>query len=119
MTERTLKLGGRKWALPALPWGICEQIEPVIFEFFPALATANFDYFRLDRELIGRMASAAFVAAKFVDPDLTREMFDTLAFGTNDLVKAAPVLALAVGMELKGGEQSKEKPLGELSAGQN
>jgi hypothetical protein len=112
MTDQTLKLGGKQWTLPALSWLACEQIEPVLFDLGAALEQASGQFTRLDRVIVGRLAEAAFLAARQVEPGLDRAAFDALPFGRRALIENVETLARACGLDVKA--HSEGDPPGEL-----
>ncbi len=124
MSEETfiVALGGRKWALPHLPFRAIKKIHPILFQLYAELgggeasppSLARFAEAQLDR-----LAEAAYLAVAVVDNEISREAFLDLPFSVGELMLAFPAIARAAGLRTvtsASPEATAEaaRPLGEL-----
>ena len=103
MSEETfaVALGGRRWALPHLPFRAIKKIQPALFQIYSDLGGADISpghIARLGEAQIDRLAEAAYLAIAEVDAALTREAFLELSFSVGELMQAFPSIARAVGL---------------------
>ena len=103
MREETfeIRLGGRSWALPHLPFRAIMAIQPALFQIYADAGGADMSAARiaaLEEAQIGRLAGAIWRALACVDPGLTYEDFLALPFSVGDLLNAFPALARAAGL---------------------
>jgi hypothetical protein len=94
-------LGGRRWALPHLPFRAIKKIQPALFQVYAELGGAAMSTSRvaeLSEAQLDRLAEATHQAIAHVDPELTREAFLDLPFSVSDLMQAFPAIAQAAGL---------------------
>ena len=99
-----LTLGGKVWNLPPLPWRIVRKAQPAIVRFFEQAGGSDMpNMMKLTTEEFDALAGVVYSAASFVEPALTREQFDDLAFAPIDLIMAIPIVSKACGLVRSGG----------------
>jgi len=102
-----VKIGGRSWDIPHLPFRITKRLQPALLEM--AGNPIGFSVPAMGEQGLDRFARLAWEAIAFVDKSLTYEAFCELPFAANDLVKAFPSLARASGLLTdEGGEAAPE-----------
>ena len=103
MSEETflVSLGGRRWALPHLPFRAIKKIQPALFQVYAELggaAISTASVAQLSEAQLDRLAEATYQAIASVDPDLSREAFLDLPFSVSELMQAFPSIAKAAGL---------------------
>jgi hypothetical protein len=97
----TVSLGGRRWAVPHLPFRAIKAIQPVLFDVYleaggPAMSGESVA--RLSEAQLDRLAEATWRAVSFVDPELSYAEFLDLPFSVGELIQAFPSVARAAGL---------------------
>lgn len=94
MTEtRDLKMGGRTFAVPALPLRLTMAVYPIIRglsgeEGLVARAQRNNGSLEVDAEEMAQVVEVAFICAQAADPELTRDTFEALPITPPELLDA-------------------------------
>jgi hypothetical protein len=104
MSERFLvELADRGWNIPRLPFRLVKAIQPAIYEVYLAAGgegmtdeTASC----LEEADLDVLAEAVWRACSYVDVPLTFDAFLDLPFSVEDLLKALPAVARAVGLRV-------------------
>ncbi len=97
-----LTLGGRRWELAELPFGIIRKLQPRLFRLAaPFVGAAAAQAPLLSESVIEEMLDIVVDAIKTVDPTITRDALDALHFGVADLQAAQTAIMLACGLELR------------------
>jgi hypothetical protein len=96
-----VSLGGRRWAVPHLPFRAIKAIQPVLFDVYleaggPAMSGESVA--RLSEAQLDRLAEATWRAVSFVDPELSYAEFLDLPFSVGELIQAFPSVARAAGL---------------------
>jgi hypothetical protein len=96
-----ISLGGRRWAVPHLPFRAIKAIQPVLFQVYleaggPAMSGESVA--RLSEAQLDRLAEATWRAVSFVDPELSYADFLDLPFSVGELIQAFPAVAQAAGL---------------------
>ena len=91
-----VSLGGRRWAVPHLPFRAIKAIQPVLFDVYleaggPAMSGESVA--RLSEAQLDRLAEATWRAVSFVDPELSYADFLELPFSVGELIQAFPAVA--------------------------
>ena len=122
MTDQTIVLGGRTFAIPPLPWRETKEIEPTLIDIWQNPSRPA-DTFQLSRDELETLAGCVFRALQYARngveeaPKITREEFEDLPFNIADLMAAVPVLARACGLRaVDSGESDPGKPTGTSSS---
>jgi hypothetical protein len=94
-------LGGRRWALPHLPFRAIKAIQPALFDIYleaggPSMSSDSVA--RLGEAQLDRLAEATWRAVAFVDPSLSYADFLDLPFSVGELIQAFPSVAKAAGL---------------------
>ena len=114
MSDETfeLALGGRKWALPHLPFRAIKAIQPALFDIYIAAggpAMSSESVARLGEAELDRLAEATWRAVSFVEPTLSYPEFLELRFSVGELIQVFPAVAKAAGL------RSASEPVREAS----
>ncbi len=103
MSDETfvVELGGRRWAVPHLPFRAVKAIQPALFDIYleaggPSIS--NESVARLGEAQLDRLAEATWRAVAFVDPALSYADFLDLPFSVGELIHAFPSVAKAAGL---------------------
>jgi hypothetical protein len=101
MTEESfvVELGGRRWALPHLPFRIIKSVQPELLRVYAETTEAGAA--TLTESQIDGLATAAWRAITHVDPKLSYEDFVALPFSIADLFAALPAVAQAAGLRVQ------------------
>jgi hypothetical protein len=96
-----VSLGGRRWAVPHLPFRLIKAIQPALFDVYleaggPAMSSESVA--RLSEAQLDRLAEATWRAVAFVDPELSYAEFLDLPFSVGELIQAFPSVARAAGL---------------------
>ena len=94
-------LGGRRWALPHLPFRAIKAIQPALFQIYADAggdAASSASVASLGEAQFDRLAEATWRAIAVVDPALAYEDFLDLPFSVGELIQALPALAKAAGL---------------------
>ena len=96
-----VSLGGRRWAVPHLPFRAIKAIQPVLFDIYleaggPAMSGESVA--RLSEVQLDRLAEATWRAVSFVEPKLSYAEFLDLPFSVGELIQAFPSIAKAAGL---------------------
>jgi hypothetical protein len=94
-------LGGKRWALPHLPFRAIKSIQPALFDIYLAAGGADMSsdsVARLGESELDRLAEAIWRAIAHVDPALTYTDFLDLPFSVGELIQAFPSVAKAAGL---------------------
>ena len=96
-----VSLGGKRWAVPHLPFRAIKAIQPVLFDVYleaggPAMSGKSVA--RLSELQLDRLAEATWRAVSFVDPALSYTEFLDLPFSVGELIQAFPSVARAAGL---------------------
>ena len=105
-------LGGRKWAIPHLPFRAIKAIQPALFDIYVAAggpSMSNESVARLGEAELDRLAEATWRAVSFVDPALSYADFLDLRFSVGELIQAFPAVAKAAGLR-PATEATREAP---------
>jgi hypothetical protein len=105
-------LGGRKWAIPHLPFRAIKAIQPALFDIYVAAGGASMSsesVARLGESELDRLAGATWRAIAHVDPALTYADFLELPFSVGELIQVFPAIAKAVGLR-PASEAAQEAP---------
>lgn len=124
MSEETfiVTLGGRRWALPHLPFRAIRKIQPALFRTYVELggdAISPASVAQLDEAQLDRLAEATYQAIAHVDPDLSREAFLDLPFSVGELMQAFPSLARAAGLRPGGAPESPRPAAAQEAPGES
>ncbi len=103
MSEETfdVALGGRRWALPHLPFRAIKAIQPALFDTYLAAGGPSMSIesvARLGEAELDRLAEATWRAIAQVEPALSYAEFLELPFAVGDLIQAFPAVAKAAGL---------------------
>lgn len=103
MSEDTFEvaLGGRKWALPHLPFRSIKAIQPALFDIYVAAggpAMSSETVAQLGEADLDRLAEATWRAVSFVEPALSYAEFLELRFTVGELIQVFPAIAKAAGL---------------------
>ena len=103
MSEETfdVALGGRRWALPHLPFRAIKAIQPALFDIYLAAggpSMSSDSVARLGEAELDRLAEATWRAIAHVDPALSYADFLDLPFSVGELIQAFPAVAKAAGL---------------------
>ncbi len=103
MIEETfdVALGGRRWALPHLPFRAIKAIQPALFDTYLAAggpSMSSDSVARLGEAELDRLAEATWRAVAHVEPALSYAEFLELPFAVGDLIQAFPAVAQAAGL---------------------
>ena len=96
-----ISLGGRRWAVPHLPFRAIKAIQPVLFDVYleaGGAAMSGESVARLSEVQLDRLAEATWRAVSFVDPTLSYAEFLDLPFSVGELIQAFPAVARAAGL---------------------
>ena len=96
-----VRLAGRHWELPHLPFRAIKAIQPALFRIYDAAGGAHMSVgsiAMLGEDDIERLAYATWRAISEVDPGLTFEEFMDLRFSVHDLLISFPSVAQAIGL---------------------
>ncbi len=103
MSDETfvVELGGRRWAVPHLPFRAIKAIQPALFDIYleaggPSIS--NESVARLGEAQLDRLAEATWRAVAFVEPGLSYPDFLELPFSVGELIQAFPLVAKAAGL---------------------
>lgn len=105
-------LGGRKWAIPHLPFRAIKAIQPALFDIYVAAGGASISsesVARLGETELDRLAEATWRAIAHIDPALTYADFLELPFSVGELIQVFPAIAKAVGLK-PSSEPAQEAP---------
>ena len=91
-----VRLAGRRWLLPPLPFRIVKTIQPALFQAYSEAAQAGSG--GLKEGQIDALAGAVWRALAHVEAGLTWEEFVSWPFSVTDLLAALPAVAQAVGL---------------------
>jgi hypothetical protein len=94
-------LGGKRWAIPHLPFRAIKAIQPALFDTYLAAggaAMSSESVARLGEAELDRLAEATWRAIAHVDPALSHAEFLELPFAVGDLIQAFPAVAKAAGL---------------------
>ena len=113
MSEETfvIALGGRRWALPHLPFRAIKTIQPALFQIYAdagGAETSNANVARLGEAQFDRLAEATWRAIAVVEPAIAYEDFLDLPFSVGDLIQALPALARAAGLRVERPDATRE-----------
>ena len=120
MTDETFSvaLGGRRWALPHLPFRAIKKIQPALFQLygeFGGAAISAASVAELSEAQLDRLAEATYQAIVHAEPELTRDAFLDLPFSVSELMQAFPAIAQAAGLRAaKPSDPSAQEAPGEL-----
>ncbi len=103
MSEETfaVALGGKRWALPHLPFRAIKAIKPALFDIYLAAggpSMSSDSVARLGEAELDRLAEATWRAIAHVDPALSYTDFLDLPFSVGELIQAFPSVAKAAGL---------------------
>ena len=103
MSEETfaVALGGKRWALPDLPFRAIKAIQPALFDIYLAAggpSISSDSVARLGEAELDRLAEATWRAIAHVDPALSYTDFLDLPFSVGELIQAFPSVAKAAGL---------------------
>jgi hypothetical protein len=96
-----IALGGKRWALPHLPFRAIKAIQPALFDIYRAAggpAMSSDSVARLGEAELDRLAEATWRAIAHVDPALAYADFLELPFSVGELIQAFPAIAKAAGL---------------------
>jgi hypothetical protein len=96
-----VSLGGRRWAVPHLPFRAIKAIQPVLFDIYReagGAAMSGESVARLSEAQLDRLAEATWRAVSFVDSELSYAEFLELPFSVGELIQAFPSVARAAGL---------------------
>jgi hypothetical protein len=113
MSDETfaVALGGRKWALPHLPFRAIKAIQPALFDIYLAAggaAMSSDSVARLAEADLERLAEAVWRAVAHVDKALSLADFLDLPFSVGELIQAFPAVARAAGLRPAAGPATGE-----------
>jgi hypothetical protein len=118
VTEETfpIRLAGRVWVLPHLPFRAIKSIQPALFKIYNEAGGADMtvrSVAALGEAEIEALAKATWLAIAQVDRELTFENFEDLAFSVSDLLSAFPSIAHAAGLRARETPATREASPGE------
>jgi len=96
-----IRLGGRRWELPHLPFRAIMAIQPALFQIYAEAGGADMSASRiaaLEEAQIERLARAVWRALLCVEPGLAYDDLLALPFSVGDLLNAFPAVARAAGL---------------------
>jgi len=96
-----ITLGGKRWAVPHLPFRAIKAIQPALFDIYLAAGGASMSsdsVARLGEAQLDRLADATWRAVAFVEPTLSYADFLELPFSVGELIQAFPSVAKAAGL---------------------
>ena len=99
-----VRLAGRQWDLPHLPFRAIKSIQPALFQIYSEAGGADMtarSVAALGESEIERLAKASWLAISHVEPGLTFEAFQDLAFSVSDLLSVFPSIARAAGLRTR------------------
>ena len=100
MSDETFEvaLGGKRWAVPHLPFRAIKAIQPALFDIYVAAGGASMSsesVARLGEAELDRLAEATWRAIAHVDPALVYADFLELPFSVGELIQTFPAIARA------------------------
>jgi hypothetical protein len=99
--EFEITLGGKRWAVPHLPFRAIKAIQPALFDIYLAAGGTSMSsdsVARLGEAQLDRLADATWRAIAFVEPTLSYADFLELPFSVGELIQAFPSVAKAAGL---------------------
>jgi hypothetical protein len=118
MTEnRTVTVAGRKYSVPPLPFRVNREVYPICRKLnnggLVERAIQAMGALDCTMEEMDDLAQVTFLSVRSVDPDLTREEFDGLAFTPPELIDAYFVIRALTGGWVDLPPATTEAPSGE------
>ena len=111
-----VRLAGRVWALPHLPFRAIKSIQPALFKLYNEAGgpdVAGHGIATLGEAEIEALALATWLAISHVDRELTYAAFQDLPFSVSDLFSAFPSIARAAGLRPRDTSATQEASPGE------
>lgn len=106
-----IALGGRRWALPHLPFRAVKAIQPALFQIYAdggGDAASSASVASLGEAQFDTLAQATWRGIAVVDPALAYEDFLDLKFSVGELIQALPALAKAAGLRAQAPQATRE-----------